>query len=53
MALLKKVEALWLDLGNRSSLAYCYWQWGLLAREQCDQKTEREKLTTRLIYLPS
>ncbi|MGA8659412.1 MAG: hypothetical protein WB586_25085 [Chthoniobacterales bacterium] len=29
--------------GNRSSLAYCYWAWGLLAREQRDRKTEREK----------
>ena len=37
-------EALCLELGNRSGLAYCYWYWGLLAREQRDRKTEREKL---------
>ena len=44
MALLKKKEALCLELGNRSSVAYCYWNWGLLARELRDRKTEREKL---------
>jgi hypothetical protein len=44
MALHKKEEALCLELGNRSELAYCYWAWGLLAREQRDRKTEREKL---------
>ena len=41
---LKKVEALCLELGNRSSLAYCYANWGLLARKQRDRNTEREKL---------
>jgi hypothetical protein len=46
--LLKQQEALSLELGNRSSLAYCYWNWGLLAREQRDRKTEREKLTAAL-----
>jgi hypothetical protein len=48
MALRKKQEALCLELGNRSSLAYCYWNWGLLAREQHDRKTEREKLAASL-----
>jgi tetratricopeptide (TPR) repeat protein len=44
----KKQEALCLELGNRSSLAYCYWAWGLLAREQRDRKAEREKLAAAL-----
>ena len=48
MALHKKKEALCLELGNRSSLAYCYWNWGLLARAQCDRNTEREKLSAAL-----
>jgi tetratricopeptide (TPR) repeat protein len=46
--LLKKQEALCLELANRSNLAYCYWNWGLLAREQSDRKAEREKLTAAL-----
>jgi hypothetical protein len=45
MALLKKQEALSLELGSRSGLAYCYWSLGLVAREQHDRDTEREKLT--------
>jgi tetratricopeptide (TPR) repeat protein len=48
MALLKKQEALCLELDNRSGLARCYWGWGLLAREQRDRKTEREKLAAAL-----
>jgi hypothetical protein len=48
MALHKKVESLCLELGIRSSLAYCYWNWGLLAREQRDHIAEREKLATAL-----
>jgi hypothetical protein len=48
MALHKKQEALCVELGNRSGLAYCYWNWGLLAREQRDRKTECEKLTAAL-----
>jgi hypothetical protein len=27
---------------------YCYWNWGLLAREQRDRNTEREKLAAAL-----
>jgi hypothetical protein len=48
LALHKKQEVLCLELGNRSGLAYCYWNWGLLAREQHDRKTEREKLAAAL-----
>jgi tetratricopeptide (TPR) repeat protein len=48
MALFKKAGTLCLELGNRSGLAYCYWSWGLLAREQRDRKTEREKLAAAL-----
>jgi hypothetical protein len=44
----KKQEALCLELGNRMHLAYCYWNWGLLAREQRDPKTERGKLAAAL-----
>jgi tetratricopeptide (TPR) repeat protein len=46
--LFKKKEGLCLELSNRSSLAYCYWAWGLLAREQRDRNTEREKLAAAL-----
>ena len=46
----KKKEALCIEVGNRSSLAYCYWNWGLLAREQRDRNTEREKLTADLKF---
>jgi hypothetical protein len=48
MTLLKKQEALCLELGNKGSLAYCYWNLGLLAREQRDRKAEREKLAAAL-----
>lgn len=48
MALHKKQEALCIELGNRSSLGYCYWNWGLLAREQQDRNTERGKLKEAL-----
>jgi hypothetical protein len=48
MALLKKQEALCLELGNRRSLAYCSWEWGLLARDQRYRKTEQEKLAASL-----
>ena len=44
----KKQEALCLELGNKGSLAYCYWNLGLLAREQRDRKAEREKLAAAL-----
>jgi hypothetical protein len=53
MALHEKQEALCLELGNRSSLAYCYANWGLLAREQRDRKTEREKMTAALDISPN
>ena len=48
LELLKKQEALCLELGNRRGLAYCYWGWGLLARQERDRKTEREKLAAAL-----
>jgi len=35
-------------LGNKKGLAYCYWKWGLLARQQGDRKTEGEKLERAL-----
>lgn len=48
MALHQKEEALCLELGLRSSLAYCYSQWGLLARLQGDSRGAREKLRAAL-----
>ena len=47
-ALHKKEEAICLELGLRSGLGYCYWQWGLMARAQGDRKTEKEKLEQAL-----
>ena len=47
--MLKKMEALYLELGTRRDLAYCYWNLGLLAREQRDRNTEREKLAAALV----
>ena len=49
LALHKKEEALCLELGIPRGLAYCYWNWGLLAREQRDRNTEREKLAAALV----
>jgi tetratricopeptide (TPR) repeat protein len=48
LALHKKKEALCLELGNKASLGYCYWNWGLLARDLKDKATEREKLQAAL-----
>ena len=48
MALHKKEEALCVELGLRSSLGYCYWNWGLLARELNEPDTEQEKLKAAL-----
>jgi hypothetical protein len=48
LRIVQQEEALYLELGIRSGLAYCYWTWGLLAREQRDRKTEREKLAAAL-----
>ena len=44
MALLKKQETICLELGNKSGLAYCYYDWGLIARQRHDSKIERERL---------
>jgi hypothetical protein len=51
MVLLKKQQALCLELTNRSGLGYCYSNWGELAGKQGDRKTEREKLTAALNIL--
>ena len=48
MALYKKQEALCIELGLRSSLGYCYWNWGPLARKLKDKNTELEKLQAAL-----
>jgi tetratricopeptide (TPR) repeat protein len=48
MALHRKQETICLELGNQEGLAHCYWDWGLLAREQHDSKTEKEKLEQAL-----
>jgi hypothetical protein len=48
LALRKKEEALCRELGTRRDLAYCYREWGLLAREQRDRNEEREKLAAAL-----
>jgi hypothetical protein len=48
MALLKKQEAICLELGNQENLAICYGNWGLVAREHHDSETEREKLERAL-----
>jgi hypothetical protein len=48
MTLLKKKEAICQELGNKASLAYCYWQWGLLAQTQADPVTSKEKLHAAL-----
>jgi hypothetical protein len=47
----KKQEALCLELGNRSGLAYCFWFWGLLAREQRDSKDGTEKAGFCPLYI--
>ena len=44
LRILQQEEALCLELRNRSSVAYCYWNWGLLAREQRDRKAAQEEL---------
>ena len=52
MALQEKREALCLEQGDRSSLAYCHWNWPLLAREQRYRKTAG-KAGPALILSPS
>ena len=41
-------KAICLKLGNQNRLAYCYWNWRLVAQEQSDSKTKREKLERAL-----
>ena len=48
MALHKKQEAICLELGNRGQLAYCYCNWGLVARLQNDPITADKKLAAAL-----
>jgi hypothetical protein len=48
MELHHKEEKLCLELGARSPLGYCYWNWGLLARAQGDRTVERDKLQAAL-----
>jgi hypothetical protein len=35
-------------LGNKDGLGYCYWQWGLLARQHGDKQAERHKFEQAL-----
>jgi hypothetical protein len=49
LALYKMKEAICVELGNKGGLGFCYWNWGLLAREQGDRITEIEKLQKALI----
>jgi hypothetical protein len=44
MRLLKKREALCLELDNRSSLGYCRWHLGILAEAQEHPRTARKYL---------
>jgi len=48
LVLLHKQEATCLELGNRIDLAYCYRNWGLLARAQGEVQTEKRKLRQAL-----
>jgi hypothetical protein len=45
LALHKKEEAICLELGNKSSLAYRYWNWGLLERDLGNPEREQAKLS--------
>ena len=45
LRIVRQEEVLCVELGHKDGLAYCYWNWGLLAREQRDRNTEHEKLT--------
>lgn len=48
MALHKREEAICEELGNRRGLAYCYWNWGLVAQAMDDRSTAQEKLQLAL-----
>jgi tetratricopeptide (TPR) repeat protein len=48
LALRKKEEALCKALGNKSSLAYCYWHWGVLAREMNNHEAAQGKFQAAL-----
>ena len=48
LALHTKQEAICLELGNKAGLGHCYWQWGVLAGQQGDKQTEKQKLEQAL-----
>jgi hypothetical protein len=48
LALLKDQEAICQELGEKSGLAYCYWNWGLLERALGNDKAEKAKLSAAL-----
>ena len=48
LALHRKKEAICLELGNKSSLGYCYWSWGLLERDFRNHEAELDKLSRAL-----
>jgi tetratricopeptide (TPR) repeat protein len=48
LALHKKQEALCLELGNKKSLGFCYWAWGLVLRERGNMGEASEKLQAAL-----
>jgi hypothetical protein len=50
LALLKKQEEICLALGNKSSLGYCYWNWGLVERAPNHPEREKEKLAALTIF---
>jgi hypothetical protein len=39
-------------VGLKSALGYCYWNWGLVARDHKDSDSEREKLERALQIFP-
>ena len=41
-------EAICLELGNKTGLAYCYWNWGLLERTLGNSAAEQTKLAAAL-----
>lgn len=48
MAVYKQQEAICQQLGNKSLLGYCYWSWGILARQQGQRGIEVERLRSAL-----
>ena len=48
LALFQKAESICIELGHKSGLGYCYWQWARLARAEVDRATEEQKLQQAL-----